>query len=105
MKRTENEESIGFLTDKEQKEPFYVTLTDLETGREIEFKVIAEAVLSGKRYFALVPPEEKGNDCIVLSVSGEGEDLIFETIEDDDEYETVEDYFNDLLFGTSDYDD
>ncbi len=95
----------GFLTDENTTEAFYVTLTDLKTGRDIEFKVVAEAVLSGKRYFALIPPDEKGDDVIVLSVTGEGEDLIFETIEDDDEYEVVEDYFNDLLFGTSDYDD
>ena len=102
MKKEKNE--IGFLTDENTTEAFYVTLTDLASGKDIEFKVVSEAVLNGKRYFALVPPEEKGDDVIVLSVTGKGEDLIFETIEDDNEYEEVEDYFNDLLFGTSDYD-
>ncbi len=98
-------EQGGFLTDEKQKDAFFVTLTDMGTGKDIEFKVISEAVLDGNRYFALIPPEEKGDDCIVLRASGEGDALVFETIEDDDEYDRVEDYFNDLLFNTSNYDD
>ena len=97
-------ENLGFYIDKDQKESFPVTLCDLETGEEKEYEVVAEATLDGKRYFALIPPEERGFDCVVLSVREEEGSLVLETILDDDEYERVEDYFNDLLFGSTDYD-
>ncbi len=100
-----NNESFEFLVDKEQKESFFITLTDFDTGEERDFEVIAEATLDGVRYFAMIPPEDKSGDCIVLSSREENGELVFETIVDDDEYERVEDYFNDLLFGSTDYDE
>ena len=41
----------------------------------------------------------------VEAVTEDGEDLILESIEDDDEFDKVEEYFNDLFFSEVDYDD
>ncbi len=90
--------------NEEEEEILVYTLTDEETGEEIEFEFLDEATIDGKRYFALADLNEETDEYVILSVTGEGEDLVFSTIEDDDEFEKVEDYFNDLLFGEVDYD-
>ena len=82
-----------------------ITLTDEETGEEQDFEIIAKATIDEKLYFALVPVEDDGEEYVILTATVDGEDLLFETIEDDDEFEKVEDYFNDLLFSEVDYDE
>lgn len=82
------------------------TLTDEETGEEIEFQLIARATLDDILYFALVPANDpECEEYYILRVSEDGEDVLLESIEDDDEFEKVEEYFNDLLFGDVDYDE
>ena len=83
-----------------------ITLTDEESGEELEFVLIAEATIEDKLYYALMPKEDidEGEEYVILRVSGEGDDQILETVDDDDEFEKVEDYFNDLLFNEIDYD-
>ena len=88
----------------DEEEILVYTLTDDETGEEIEFEFLEEATIDGKRYFALADLDEETDEYVILAVSGEGEDLVFSTIEDDEEFEKVEDYFNDILFGEVDYD-
>ena len=82
------------------------TLTDEDTGEEIDFQLIARATLDDVLYFALIPAEdEDADEYVILRVSEDGEDVILESIDDDDEFEKVEEYFNDLLFGEADYDE
>ena len=81
------------------------TLTDEETGEEKDFELLARAELDGKLYFALVPANEESEEYVILSVEEDGDDLILETIESDEEFEKVEDYFNDLFFNEIDYDE
>lgn len=81
------------------------TLTDEETGEEIDFQLIARATLDDVLYFALVPADDpECEEYYILRVSEDGEDLLLESIEDDDEFDKVEEYFNDLLFSEADYD-
>lgn len=90
----------------EDLEDIIYTLTDEDTGEEIDFQLIARATLDDQLYFALVPADdEEAEEYVILRVSEDGDDLILETIDDDDEFEKVEEYFNDLLFGEVDYDD
>ncbi len=89
----------------EEQEPFIVTLTDEETGEDQDFEVIAEGVVDGKNYFALIPADEESDEYVILQYWQEGDDIVLETIEDDEVFEKVEDYFNDLLFSEMDYDD
>ena len=80
------------------------TLTDEETGEEKDFALIARAEIDEQLYFALEPADEEGDEYVILKVFEDGDDIILESIEDDDEFEKVEDYFNDLLFSELDYD-
>lgn len=90
--------------NEQEEEILVYTLTDEETGEEIEFEFLEEAEINGKRYFALAELDEETDEYVIFSVTGEGEDLVFSTIESDEEFEAAEDYFNDILFGEVDYD-
>ena len=80
------------------------TLTDEETGEEKDFALIARAEIDGNLYFALEPADEESEEYVILKVFEDGDDIILESVDDDDEFEKVEDYFNDLLFNEVDYD-
>ena len=88
----------------EMQEPWIITLTDDETGKEQDFEVIAEGTVDGKNYFALVEANVETDEYVILEYREDGDEVILETIEDDDVFEKVEDYFNDLLFSELDYD-
>ena len=90
---------------EEELDENIITLTDEETGEEQDFEIWAQATIDEKLYFALVPVEDDGEEYVILRATVDGEDLIFETIDDDDEFEKAEDYFNDLLFSEVDYDE
>ena len=89
---------------EENEEPWIVTLTDEETGEEQDFEVLATADIDGKRYMALEMVNNETEEYVILEATEDGDDVILETIEDDDVFEKVEDYFNDLLFNEIDYD-
>ena len=89
----------------EELEDNVITLTDEETGEEKDFELYARCTIDDKLYFALVPVDDDGYEYVILRASVDGDDMIFETIDDDDEFEKVEDYFNDLLFNEIDYDE
>ena len=85
----------------------YYTLTD-EDGNETDFELLASAEIDGVIYYALVPVEESDNEYaeyVVLRREKDenGEDVLV-TIEDDDEFDRVADYFDDLLQSEIDYD-
>ena len=89
----------------EELESNIITLTDEETGEEVDFELYARATIDGNTYFALVPCDENDDEYVILKATEEGDDILFETIESDEEFEKVEDYFNDLLFNEVDYDE
>ena len=90
---------------EEELDENIITLTDEDTGEEQDFEIWAQAKIDDKLYFALVPVDDDGEEYVILRATVDGEDLIFETIDDDDEFEKAEDYFNDLLFSEVDYDE
>ena len=90
---------------EEELEENIITLTDEETGEEQDFEIYAQATIDDQLYFALVPVNDDGNEYVILKATVDGDDLLFETIDDDDEFEKAEDYFNDLLFSEVDYDE
>ena len=101
---SENEKNI--IEENEEMQNTIYTLTDEETGEEFDFQLLDEATLDGNRYFALVPvDDEECEEYVILKVTEDGDDLLLESIEDDDEFDKVEEYFNDLLFSEIDYDE
>lgn len=98
-----NNEEMNRVDEEMEESPIY-TLTDEETGEEKDFELLAEGTIDGKLYFALAPADEESEEYVILRVTEDGEDLLLESIEDDDEFEKAEDYFNDLFFSEVDYD-
>ena len=93
------------VNDEEPMESPVLTLTDEETGEEKDFELIAKATIGEKLYYALIPADDDdGEEYVILRVTEDGDELLLESIEDDDEFEAAEDYFNDLLFSEVDYD-
>lgn len=94
--------------DNNYESEFY-TLTD-EDGNEIEFEVIDTAIIDGVEYFAMIPTDdseaEDGTvEYVVLKKEKDedGED-VFVTIDDDDEFDKVADFFDDRFDSEEDYD-
>ena len=107
-----NENKNEIMDENEGEREFY-TLVDADNGEEIEFEKIAEVELGGKKYVAMIPAEaadkaqDDGGFCeyVVLRLEkDENGDDILVTIEDDEEFDRVADYFDDLLQNEIDYD-
>lgn len=96
-----------FDKNNELEEEFVniIPLIDEETGEEFQFEIIDEATIDGQLYYALVPVDEEVDECIILKVFEDGDDTRFETVDDDDEFDKVADYFNDRFFEEVDYDE
>ncbi len=81
------------------------TLTD-ETGKESEFELLGTCEFEGKTYLALIPVEEGMDEYVILrlELDEKGEEMLV-TIDDDEEFDRIADYFEDELFDTVDYDE
>ena len=95
------------MNDQQFESEFY-TLTD-EDGNEIEFEVIGSAEIYGTEYFAMIPTDSASNDGVVEYIvlkkeKDESGEEMFVTIDDDDEFDTVADYFDDMFDSEEDYD-
>ena len=99
--------------EERNNEREFFTLTD-EDGSEIEFELIGTTEYKGNLYFAMIPSdaaeqaaEEEGGFCeyVILRVEKDenGEDSLV-TVDDDEEFDRVSDFFEDELFGEVDYD-
>lgn len=90
--------------EEELEEIDVVTLTD-ENGEELDFVVLGEAEIEGVVYMALEPVENPNEEYVILKqVAAEDGAIDLVSIEDDDEFERVSDFFEDELFGEIDYD-
>ena len=91
-------------SEEELEEIDVVTLTD-ENGEELDFVVLGEAEIDGVVYMALEPVENPNEEFVILKqVAAEDGAIDLVSIEDDDEFERVSDFFEDELFGEIDYD-
>lgn len=99
-------EIIEFNADFEQEdnfEPDLISLTDDE-GKEYQFEILDQIEYNDEHYLALMPkyddPKEmldSDGELVVLKVIVEGDEELFEEIEDDEEYEDVAGIFIDRL--------
>ncbi len=80
-------------------------LTDNDSGETSEYEVVGLAALSGVQYAALVPYGEQVEEYVILRLENEKDQLLFCTIEDDDEWERAATYFDDEIFGIVDHDE
>ena len=95
------------LPEEEQVDRF--TLTD-EAGNEIEFELIGSGEVDGVMYYAMIPAEEAEDEnrdtfeYVILKseVDEDGDESLF-TIDDDEEFDRIADFFDDM-FSTIDFD-
>jgi len=96
----------NMIPEEEMEEVEVYTLTD-EEGNESQFELIGEAEIDGVTYYALTELDEEGNqvsdEYVVLRVEKEGEEDVLVSIEDDEEFDKVADFFDDQ-FSDIDYD-
>ena len=96
------------MTEKEMNAPEIYLLQD-EEGKEHEFELIGTCEKNGSKYYAMVPvaaTEATGEFCeyvILKAVIEDGEENLV-TIDDDDEFDDIADYFDDMLSEEIDYD-
>ena len=96
---------------EENNERAIVTLTD-EDGKEVEFEIIGQHEMNGEHYVALLPAEEEEKEVvgdveweyIILKLAKDGDEEILVTVDDDDEFDDIADYFDDLFSMEIDYD-
>ena len=96
------------MDEKELQSEIY-TLTD-EEGNELQFEVIASAEVNGTVYYAMIPVDDQPEaedvyEYVVLKEETDeyGENILV-TIDDDDEFDNIADYFDDMLSDEADYD-
>ena len=91
-------------------QPELYTLTD-EEGNESEFELIGSGEVDGVMYYAMIPAEDAADEnkdtfeYVILrsEVDEDGEESLT-TIDDDEEFDRVADYFDDM-FSTVDFDE
>lgn len=90
------------MENGEDAAPEIYTLTD-ENGIESDFELLAYATINGIVYYAMIPvkSELKGKDgdvfeeyVILKSIVDENGEETLESIEDDEEFDAVADYFD-----------
>ena len=87
----------------------YYTLTD-ENGVESEYELIGTCEMNGNTYYALVPVDTAEDaeflEYVILKLEKEenGEEFLV-SVDDDDEFDDVADYFDDYLAEEIDYDE
>ena len=90
--------------EEEMEEVDVVTLTD-ENGEEMDFVVLGETEMDGNAYMALEPFDNPDGEYVILKkVAAEDGEIDLVSIDDDDEFERISDFFEDELFGEVDYD-
>ena len=97
-------EKENVTPEEEMEEVDVITLTD-ENGEELDFVILGEAEIEGEIYMALEPVENPEGEYVILK-KVEAEDGVVDlvTIDDDEEFDRVSDFFEDELFGEVDYD-
>ena len=83
------------------------TLTD-EDGNESEFTLIGSVEMKGNTYYALIPAdvdeESEYLEYVILKKTIEDGEEVLVSVDDDDEYDDVADYFDDLFADEIDLD-
>lgn len=87
------------MTNHEEMEEQLIETID-EEGNVINFELIDIVEMEGKEYGLLLPKEnddsEEEKEVVLMRLTKEGEEYVFEMIEDDDEFNKVVDYIDSL---------
>lgn len=73
--------------------------TVTEDGEKVQFKLFDIVEFEEKEYALLLPLDDEDNEdaeLVLMQLTKEDDDYIFETIEDDDEFDRVSEYIESL---------
>lgn len=94
------------MKDAMSENQFY-TLTD-ENGDEVEFQVIGNCEYNQNQYFAMIPVDYDVSadalEYVILKVVSDENAEMLTTIDDEDEFSSVSDIFDDLFRAEIEYD-
>ena len=84
--------------EKDENLPYMVIPIEMEDGSEVECEVLAIFPVAGKQYIALIDKDNEDSDIWMYRFGPVGEEEFnIEDIEDDKEFEKVEDAFNQMV--------
>ena len=84
--------------EKDENLPYMVIPIEMEDGLEVECEVLAIFPVDGKQYIALIDKGHEDSDIWLYRFVPVGEEEFnIEDIEDDKEFEKVEDAFNRMM--------
>ena len=84
--------------EKDENLPYMVIPIEMEDGSEVECEVLAIFPVAGKQYIALIDKDNEDSDIWMYRFVPVGEEEFnIEDIEDDKEFEKVEDAFNQMV--------
>ena len=84
--------------EKDENLPYMVISIEMEDGSEVECEVLAIFPVDGKQYIALIDKDHEDSDIWMYRFVPVGEEEFnIEDIEDDKEFEKVEDAFNQMV--------
>ena len=93
-----NEKEVVMGIEKDENLPDMVILIEMEDGLEVECEVLAIFPVDGKQYIALIDKDHEDSDIWLYRFVPVGEEEFnIEDIEDDKEFEKVEDAFNRMM--------
>lgn len=78
-------------------------LYDEERGCDQEYVLLARTVLDGRLYYALAAAEDP-DAYVILRVIEDGDDIVFETVDDDGLFCELSEIFDSLFSEEIDYD-
>ncbi len=75
-----------------------ITFIDPETKEEIEFFVVEETQINGAKYLFVTEKEDEDCDAYILKeMRADGEDIVYEMVEDDAQLRAVGKVFAELI--------
>ena len=93
-----NEMEVVMGIEKDENLPYMVIPIEMEDGSEVECEVLAIFPVDGKQYIALIDKDHEDSDIWLYRFVPVGEEEFnIEDIEDDKEFEKVEDAFNQMV--------
>ena len=75
-----------------------IKLTAPDTGEEIEFYVLEQTCINGMNYILATEEEEEDGDAYILKeVSAENEDVIYEFVDNEIEFDAIARVFAEMM--------
>jgi len=86
-----------------KERPDVIILTEEETGEELKVKVVEQTTFGGSDYLLVTEDSLEGDEAYILKyIGGDGDDAIYEFVDDDDLLESLGEIFEAILAESDD---